>query len=78
MDFQMEFELCMASLIALVERPLLPHNLSRQIDSAVNSYLARFHGDKAAERLRIAEILGEKALDAPGAHVEAVQNYLRR
>jgi hypothetical protein len=78
MEFLMEFELCMASLIALVERPLLPHNLSRQIDSAINSYLARFHGDKAAERLRIAAVLGEKALEAPATHVEAVQNYLRR
>jgi hypothetical protein len=74
----MEFELCIASLIALVERPLLPHNLSRQIDTAVNPYLALYGGDKAAERLRIAAVLGEQAPEAPTAHVEAVQNYLRR
>jgi hypothetical protein len=74
----MEFELCLASLVALVERPLLPHRLSRQIDMAVNPYLARFDGDKAKERLRIADALADKASQAPLAHVEAVQSYLRR
>lgn len=74
----MEFKLCIASLLALVERPLLPHNLSRHVDTAVDPYLARFDGDKTAERLRIANELGDKAADAPIAHIHAVQNYLTR
>jgi hypothetical protein len=75
---EMKFELCIASLVALVERPLLPHNLSRHVDTAVDPYLVCFAGDKTVERLRIASKLGHKATDALPAHVEAVQNYLRR
>ena len=74
----MDFELCLMSLVALVNRPLLPHNLSRHIDTAVEPYLGSFRGDKASERLRIATDLGDRAAGAPNAHVEAVQNYLRR
>lgn len=74
----MDFELCLMSLVALVNRPLLPYNLSRHIDTAVDPYLASFPGDKASERLRIEAELGDRAAGAPKAHVEAVQNYLRR
>jgi hypothetical protein len=74
----MNFELCIASLVALVERPWLPHNLSRHIDTAVDPYLAGFDGDDDVERLRVIEELGRRALHAPAAHLEAAQNYLRR
>lgn len=74
----MDFEICIASLAALVQRPVLPHNLSRFIDTVIDPYLASFGGDKASERLRIAAELGDRAALAPSAHVEAVQAYLRR
>jgi hypothetical protein len=75
----MTFEQCMDALVAIVRQENITFEaVVSEVDAVVRSYLISFPGDKAGERDRIAQELGDRTSHLFGPLVPDVQRQLVR